>query len=268
MLEPDQVHQRDCLAALPEIPDASIDVVITDPPYPNGMRLFDDTLIDGFAALYESCKKAKHFVVFFWSATDVPISPPGWFEVARHVWHKPDCKSITHYEVIVVWSREDRRKVSRVWSIPILDYRSLRDWKPHPTQKPVKLVRYLLDLYTNEGDTVLDPFVGSGTTAVACKQLRRHCIAIENNPEYAKIAQERLAQTAAFTKYTEAQAAPPEEPEQEMPAEPEATMPSQPVPAQTPTTKPASVRRPRTTQHRSPPAKPDVTAAVVAAGKM
>jgi hypothetical protein len=73
-----------------------------------------------------------------------------------------------------------------------LDYRSLRDWKPHPTQKPVRLLRYVLDLYTKEGDTVLDPFVGTGTTAVACKQMHRHFIAIDNDPEYVKMANQRL----------------------------------------------------------------------------
>jgi tRNA/tmRNA/rRNA uracil-C5-methylase (TrmA/RlmC/RlmD family) len=70
--------------------------------------------------------------------------------------------------------------------------RSLGDWKPHPTQKPVQLVRYLVEAYTNEGDTVFDPFVGSGTTAIACQQLKRHFIAVERNPEYVAIARERL----------------------------------------------------------------------------
>jgi DNA modification methylase len=192
MLEPDQIHELDCFAALTLVPDESVTTVLTDPPYPNGLDLFGASLVDGYAALYLACKKAKDYVVFFWNPQDAPSAPPGWFEVARHVWHKPDTRSITHYEVIVVWSKEHRRKISRVWSIPILDYRSLKDWKPHPTQKPVKLVRYLLDLYTKEGDTVLDPFVGSGTTAVACLQTGRHCIAIEHNPEFEKIANERL----------------------------------------------------------------------------
>ncbi len=175
-----------------ELPDASVDVTLTDPPYPNRMQLFSDAIADGYAALYLACKKTKNYVVFFWSNDKIPTAPPGWYEVARHIWHKPDCKSITHYELIIVWSRDYKRKTSRVWSIPILDYRSLRDWKPHPTQKPVRLLRYVLDLYTKEGDTVLDPFVGTGTTAVACKQLRRHFIAIDNDPECVKMATERL----------------------------------------------------------------------------
>ncbi len=175
-----------------DLPDQSVDVTLTDPPYVNRMGLFSESIADGYAALYLSCRKTKTFVVFFWSNDKIPQAPPGWYEVARHVWHKPDCKSITHYENIIVWSRDYKRKTSRVWSIPILDYRSLRDWKPHPTQKPVRLIRYLLDLYTKEGDTVLDPFVGTGTTAVACKQMKRHFIAIDNDPEYVKMANQRL----------------------------------------------------------------------------
>lgn len=197
MLELDKIHTTDCFAAATQIDDNGVDVLITDPPYPNRMGLFGDTLVDGLAMLYLGCKKAKKNVVFFWNPFDVPTPPAGWHEVARHVWHKPDCKSITHYEVIVVWSKEPKQRVSRVWSIPILDYRSLRDWKPHPTQKPVKLLRYLLEQYTNEGDIVLDPFVGSGTTAVACQQMKRHFIAIEVNPEYAAIAASRLKEPKA-----------------------------------------------------------------------
>lgn len=192
MLELDKIHNLDCFSATTQIPNDSIDAVITDPPYPNRMNLFDGSLVDGLAMLYLACKKAKKYVVFFWNPFDVPPPPPGWHEVARHVWHKPDAKSITHYEVVVCWSKEAKQKVSRVWSIPILDYRSLHDWKPHPTQKPVRLLRYLLEQYTSEGETVYDPFVGSGTTAVACQQMKRHFIAVESNPEYAQIATSRL----------------------------------------------------------------------------
>jgi len=192
MLEHDKIYNLDCFTATTELPDQSVDVVLTDPPYPNRMNLFPDTLVDGIAMLYLACKKAKKFVVFFWNPFDVPPPPAGWHEVARNVWHKPDTKSITHYEVITVWSKELRQKVSRVWTIPILDYRSLHDWKPHPTQKPVRLMRYLLEQVTKEGDLVLDPFVGTGTTAVACKQMKRHYIGIEIDTRYAEIAEQRL----------------------------------------------------------------------------
>ena len=62
----------------------------------------------------------------------------------------------------------------------------------HPTQKPVALFEYLIKTYTNEGDLVLDNCAGSGTTGVACKNLKRNCILIEKDEEYFKIAERRI----------------------------------------------------------------------------
>jgi site-specific DNA-methyltransferase (adenine-specific) len=64
--------------------------------------------------------------------------------------------------------------------------------KVHPTQKPVALMEYLIKTYTNEGETVLDFTMGSGTTGVACKNLGRDFIGIEKDDKYFKIAQNRI----------------------------------------------------------------------------
>jgi site-specific DNA-methyltransferase (adenine-specific) len=73
----------------------------------------------------------------------------------------------------------------------ILNYK--RDGnKIHPTQKPVALMEYLIKTYTNEGDTVLDFTMGSGTTGVACKNLNRFFIGIEKEEKYCEIAKERI----------------------------------------------------------------------------
>jgi len=66
--------------------------------------------------------------------------------------------------------------------------------KLHPTQKPVALMEYLIKTYTNEGDTVLDFTMGSGTTGVACKNLNRNFIGIELDREYFEIAKQRVLQ--------------------------------------------------------------------------
>ena len=68
--------------------------------------------------------------------------------------------------------------------------------KVHPTQKPVALMEYLIRTYTNEGDTVLDFTMGSGTTGVACVNTGRRFIGIERDPEYFAIAQKRIAEAA------------------------------------------------------------------------
>lgn len=64
----------------------------------------------------------------------------------------------------------------------------------HPTQKPEDLIRHLIKKSTDEGAVVLDPFLGSGTTAIACQQLGRQFIAFEIDPEYVTAAEKRLKQ--------------------------------------------------------------------------
>ena len=67
-----------------------------------------------------------------------------------------------------------------------------RKGKQHPTQKPVALMEYLIKTYTNEGETVLDFTMGSGTTGVACKNTNRNFIGIEKDDKYFEIGKERL----------------------------------------------------------------------------
>lgn len=62
----------------------------------------------------------------------------------------------------------------------------------HPTEKPISLLQHLIEVNTNKGDTVLDPFIGSGTIGVVCKKLCRNFIGFEINPEYFKIAKDRI----------------------------------------------------------------------------
>lgn len=81
--------------------------------------------------------------------------------------------------------------------ISILEYSNQanelhRTKRLHPTQKPVALFEYLIKTYTNEGDTVMDNCMGSGTTGVACKNLNRNFIGIELDQEYFKIAKKRI----------------------------------------------------------------------------
>jgi len=72
-----------------------------------------------------------------------------------------------------------------------------KEMNAHPTQKPIELMRYLISTYTNEGDTVLDNCMGSGTTGVAAVQLGCKFIGIEKEPRYFDIAQRRLKEAVA-----------------------------------------------------------------------
>ena len=71
-----------------------------------------------------------------------------------------------------------------------------RGAKPHPTTKPEPLMAELVSLFTDPGDLILDPFAGSGTTAVAAKRLGRRCILIEREEKYCAVAAKRLQQGA------------------------------------------------------------------------
>lgn len=73
---------------------------------------------------------------------------------------------------------------------------SSRGAKPHPSTKPEALMRELVADFTDPGDLILDPFGGSGTTAVAAKRLGRRCILIEREEKYCEVAAKRLAQGA------------------------------------------------------------------------
>lgn len=72
----------------------------------------------------------------------------------------------------------------------------------HPTQKPVALMEYLIRTYTNEGDTVLDNTMGSGTTGVACQNTGRNFIGIEKDPDYFAIAKKRMEENQSRLNYS------------------------------------------------------------------
>jgi len=87
---------------------------------------------------------------------------------------------------------DEFRKLSNVWTdiSPIVPWSKER--MAHPTQKPVKLIERIIKISSNENDVILDPFAGSGTTGVACKNLNRNFILIEKEQEYIDIINNRL----------------------------------------------------------------------------
>jgi site-specific DNA-methyltransferase (adenine-specific) len=95
---------------------------------------------------------------------------------------------------IKVFGGTDKTQNNIYYPTSILDFPNCanKSKKLHPTQKPVELCEYLIRTYTNDGDTVLDNCMGSGTTGVACKHLNRNFIGIELDEEYFKIAEKRI----------------------------------------------------------------------------
>ncbi len=86
----------------------------------------------------------------------------------------------------------------------VLEYSIIQSGKEyfgHPTQKPKELIKYLIKSCSNKGDIILDPFLGSGTTAVAAKELGRKFIGIEKEQKYVEIANKRLTQESLNTAF-------------------------------------------------------------------
>ena len=107
---------------------------------------------------------------------------------------RPETKRRSKNECYGAHYKESRRKIPKDKKLPgsIIEFNNCQERK-HPTQKPVALIEYLIRTYTDKGDTVLDNCVGSGTTAVACKNTHRNFIAIEKEPKYVEIAKRRVA---------------------------------------------------------------------------
>ncbi len=173
------IYCGDCLAVLPTL--GKVDAVVTDPPYPDyleEMFRYDEDVVR--AALNVPCHQ---FV--FWSATaDWPFD-----FTAVHIWHKPNGQSYKHYERIFERRGGISCKVFRVAAILPNYTQYAAECVDHPTQKPLRLV---WDLVCRTEGTILDPFMGSGTTGVACVKLGRKFIGIEISREYCDIAVRRL----------------------------------------------------------------------------
>jgi site-specific DNA-methyltransferase (adenine-specific) len=131
-------------------------------------------------------------------------------------WEKPNpppnlsCRYFTHSTETVLWAAKNEkskhvfnykemRKVTgkqmkTVWTM-MAPGKAEKEFGKHPTQKPVALIERCLQASTREGDLVLDPFLGGGTTAVACARLKRGCVGIELDDAHAKLSIQRIKQT-------------------------------------------------------------------------
>jgi DNA modification methylase len=252
MLELNKIYCMDCLEGLKMIPDNSIDLVWTDPPYniDYGYDIYKDKKIDYYIWCGEWIKESHRIL-----KTDGSIFIKMWsFNIPQICWaldyNKFDMKNIIiwkrhsqagymdrflgGYETILFYSKskeskfypdrilkkskftkrwdgkkEYKGRLHDIWTDikpvtcgslkhPEGIYKEGSGEKLHPAQHPTELVTRCVISTTNEGDTVLDPFMGSGTTAVACKQLQRNFIGFELSQKYVDIANKRLSQKQIF----------------------------------------------------------------------
>ena len=180
--------QGDCLEVMKTLPDNSVDAVVTDPPYPDYYKTeyqYVDGMIDFLNQF--ACRQ----LVFWTAKMPFPLD-----YTAIHIWDKKTgCGS--EYERIFERNGHKNFKMFRHYLINSTVAASFtRDtFTGHKSQKPIALMRNLIEKFTKPGDTVFDPFMGSGTTGVACVQTGRHFIGIEKDPIYFDIATRRIEDT-------------------------------------------------------------------------
>jgi DNA modification methylase len=179
------IYCGDCREILPGLDP--VDFILTDPPYPDYYAdeyLYSDGLID-FLNNYE-CGQ----LIFWTSKVEFPLDYS-----AIHIWDKKTgCGS--EYERIFERNGNKNFKVFRYYLINSTVAASFTGdvFTGHKSQKPQKLMNDLILKFTKNRNTILDPFMGSGTTLVAAKRLNRKAIGIEIKEKYCEIAVKRLAQ--------------------------------------------------------------------------
>ena len=177
------IYHGDCREILPQLP--KVDLVLTDPPYPDAHPEYGSSDLVCLEEL--KCRQ-----IVFWSAkVDFPLD-----YTAIHIWHKKTPNEIVSYERIFERLGSNRYKHYAYYFINSTVAASYaRDvFTGHPSQKPQQLISQLVNENSQPGDLILDPFLGSGTTAVVAKKLNRCCIGIEIEEKYCEIAAKRCSQ--------------------------------------------------------------------------
>lgn len=221
---PVTLYLGDCLEVLPLVPRA--DLCATDPPYPltsggnaeqvmgglfahseydNGGELMDMVPWHEMGGpIYRALKDNADCYIMandknIWAAHSAFLNAGfdfhnllDWDKIraTRNRWY------MKHKEYVLYLWKGNAKAINDCGSKQSFQMNAKRE-TGHPTEKPVALMRHYIENSSQPGDLVLDPFVGSGTTAVACVESGRRCIAIEKDPKYFEIACERVWKAVA-----------------------------------------------------------------------
>lgn len=212
------LYLGDAFEILPTMADASVDHVITDPPYAEqthkGARTgnVDDILIDfehiTNEQFIDACKQlvrvARRWVIMTCEWRHAAFAEQAGLPVVRlGVWIKPNGvpqftgdRPGMGWEAVLLLHREGQKRWNGGGHHAVWTFNKIQaDF--HPTQKPLPLIKKWIAQFTDMGETILDPFAGSGTTGVACLQTSRHFIGIEKDAARHAVALKRIQDAAA-----------------------------------------------------------------------
>lgn len=211
------IYNEDCLETMKRMPDNFVDLIVTDPPY--GMdyvsswrkhkfeKIENDVTLDWIEPfLTESYRVLKQDTHIYLFCNDYAISDfrnlmkKVGFSVKRVlVWVKNNHTSgdlegdYANKTEFVLFAHKGRKGLNGKRETNVLHFDRVATMQ-HPTQKPTTIINYFLEKSSRKEDLVYDPFMGSGTTARACKDLGRNYIGSEISKEYCDIAEQRLRQ--------------------------------------------------------------------------
>ncbi len=202
-----ELHLGDCLEVMKGMPAGSIDAIVTDPPYGIGKADWDGDIWEMLTQVADECARV--------------LSPTGvcfWFSSIRYLPETIKATAAIPYRWQFIWYAPNNMQHGDLGFMkytPCLvlshgkAWRNMQDFRSvpiptspigtigHPTQKPKALMRYLVHHAAKQGATILDPFMGSGTTIVAAILEGRKAIGIELDAGYYAIAQKRCRDAAA-----------------------------------------------------------------------
>ncbi len=204
----DTILQGDCTQVMRQLPSNSIDLVLTDPPYlvnyndRSGRSIRNDVHGNWIAPAFAEISrllKPDSFCISFYGWHSVETFMRAWREagfrpVGHIVWPKPYASSSRY----LAYHHEQAYLLAK--GRPPVPHTALSDVQPwhytgnrlHPTQKAVQILSPLIEAFSPPGGIVLDPFCGSGSTALAAKRLGRAYLGIEIDPAFVDAAKERL----------------------------------------------------------------------------
>jgi len=217
-MELNKVYNMDCLDLMKTLPDDYFDLVITDPPYginigkkvggdkPFGSKgeknrgkeickakeyvAFDDSNIPSKEIFAEILRVSKNQIIFGGNYfVEYLYNSSCWI-----VWDKDNSGNFADCELAWTSFSTAVRKFKHRWNGMLQEDMKWKEKRKHPTQKPVPLGRWLLEKYANKGDKIFDPFAGSGSFLVACKQMGFDFVGCEKEEAYCNIINDRLKQ--------------------------------------------------------------------------
>lgn len=231
------LYNCDCMELLHTIKSESIDCIVTDPPYKvtskgcsgtmggywtsedtNKGKIFEYNNISPEKYLpefYRVLKDGTHCYIMINNINLIEMlnvaTDCGFKFIKSLIWNKKNKICGRYYmncfEYILMFRKGTARDINNcstpdILEIPIKKLKDSNGKNLHDTEKPVELMKILIENSTNEGETVLEPFAGIGSTIIACEQLNRKCIASEIDLKYVEIIKNRLNGTEKISKET------------------------------------------------------------------